>query len=387
MQDKSTEPTVTTIEWERGDGVQSTLRVPTCDELLATQFADRQYLLWPWLREQESCMVYAAAGVGKSLFALSAAIAVAGRGSFLGWNVGEKANGADWRVLYVDGEMHITDIQERARLLLDAVPDIDRSKVGTNLSFLARQHQKPDAGFPSITETEGTEFILKTVREAPFDLIVLDNFSTLGQVEDENAASSFNSIQVFLMALKVDGVATMLVHHSGKERKDGGGDFRGSSKLAVTFETIIKLERLREQAEYREAQFRVRWDKVRAGGRDRAIREVLAKLTSEERDDAEKALWLYEEHFELFVDLKQQLSTGQFINMSEIPTHYGKSPPMGRKYVEKGITVGLWTRDEISRWFSKGKTPRSLDRTEAPVRPSTDWMDEAEDETGEEIAL
>jgi hypothetical protein len=65
---------------------------------------------------------------------LSAAIAVAGGGSFLGWKVGGRAKGGDWRVLYVDGEMHIADIQERARLLLDAVPDIDRSKVGTNHS-------------------------------------------------------------------------------------------------------------------------------------------------------------------------------------------------------------------------------------------------------------
>src|SRR4029077_2076767 len=108
------------------------------------------------------------------------------------------------------------------------------------------------------------------------------------------------------------GVATVLVHHSGKERKDGGGDFRGSSKLAATFETIIKLERLREQAEYREAQFRVRWDKVRAGGRDRAIREVLAKLTSEERDAAQKAVWEYEEHVERLYDIKKRLSDGEF---------------------------------------------------------------------------
>jgi hypothetical protein len=142
---------------------------------------------------------------------LSAAIAVAGGGSFLGWKVGGRAKGGDWRVLYVDGEMHIADIQERARLLLDAVPDVDQSKVGHNLNFLARQHQEPDAGFPSITEGDGTAFILKAARETPFDLIVLDNFSTLGQVEDENAASSCNSIQAFLLALKVNGVSTMLV--------------------------------------------------------------------------------------------------------------------------------------------------------------------------------
>ena len=75
--------------------------------------------------------------------------------------------------------------------------------------------------------------------------MILDNFSTLGEVEDENAASSFNAIQQFLLQLKVQGVATMLVHHAGKS-----GDFRGSSKLAATFETIIKLERLGSTVEH-----------------------------------------------------------------------------------------------------------------------------------------
>ena len=108
--------------------------------------------------------------------------------------------------------------------------------------------------------------ILDLVREKELDLVILDNFSTLGEVEDENSASCFNAIQQFLLELKVHDVATMLVHHAGK-----GGDFRGSSKLAATFETIVKLERVREKGEAGDAQFRVRWDKVRAGGKGKAV--------------------------------------------------------------------------------------------------------------------
>ena len=105
---------------------------------------------------------------------------------------------------------------------------------------------------------------------------MLDNFSTLGEVEDENAAASFNAIQQFLLQLKVQGVATMLVHHTGKAEDN----FRGSSKLAATFETIIQLERPEVAnrkygtskwatmrpvvSEPGEAKFRVRWDKVRS---------------------------------------------------------------------------------------------------------------------------
>jgi hypothetical protein len=137
-------------------------------------------------------MVYADTGVGKSMFALSAALAVAGSGEFLGWKPDQKANGAPWKVLYVDGEMHIGDIQERARLLLNAVPNVDRDRARENLRFIARQHQNPGEMFPSITEESGSQFILQRVKNQKLDLVVLDNFSTLGEVEDENAASSFN---------------------------------------------------------------------------------------------------------------------------------------------------------------------------------------------------
>ena len=225
------------------------------------------------------------------MFALTAALAIAGGGSFLGWKSDEKKTGIGWRVLYVDGEMHIADIQERARLLLDAVPGLNKEMVGENLSFLARQHQEPLALFPSITEPVGMTFMQERVSKGPFDFVILDNFSTLGEVEDENAASSFNAIQQFLLNLKVQGVATMLVHHANKT----GEDFRGSSKLAATFETIIKLERLKEETEHGAAQFRVRWDKVRAGGPSRKVQDIVAKLITEEQfNEPSKLIWDYE---------------------------------------------------------------------------------------------
>lgn len=320
-------------------------------------------------------MVYAAAGVGKSMFALSAALAVAGSGQFLGWKPDEKKTGNGWRVLYVDGEMHIGDIQERARLLMDAVPGLNREMVGENLSFLARQHQEPLALFPSITEPVGMTFMRERVTKGPFDLVILDNFSTLGEVEDENAASSFNAIQQFLLNLKVQGVATMLVHHANKT----GEDFRGSSKLAATFETIILLERLKEETEHGAAQFRVRWDKVRAGGPRRKVQDIVAKLvnTEEEFNKPSRLAWDYEaEGLERLDEIKAKLFEGAFINQKEIADFCGVSKPMARKYLDKGLKVGIWTQENLSRWFAKGKYRRDRRSTEPPVRPSSDWMTE-----------
>lgn len=383
------------LTWKRKttgpNGEQKTktteLKMPTLDELLNATFKERRHLLFPWLREQESCMVYADTGAGKSLFALSAALAVAGGGEFLGWNSEAKDDGNGWRVLYIDGEMHITDVQERAAMLIDAVPEIDKVMAGRNLRFLARQHQEPGTDFPLITEPDGVRFVLDRIRSGHLDLVILDNFSTLGEVEDENAASSFNAIQQFLLQLKTAGVATMLIHHAGKN-----GDFRGSSKLAATFETIIKLERNREEATQGEAQFRVCWDKVRAGGPNKTVREVMAKLKTRDADTfggEDQTIWEYEAaDLDRLDDIRERLRAGEFKYLKEIADLYGVSRTMITKYVDKGKQLGLWTQQDVNRWIVKGKNLRNLGKTEAPIRPATEgelWGDEDESEENEDF--
>ena len=116
------------------------------------------------------------------------------------------------------------------------------------------------------------------------------------------------------------------------------------------------------------------------------IREVLAKLTTEERDGREQPVWVCEESVELLVDLRDRLSAGTFINQKEIADYYDKSRPMGRKYLERGIKLGLFSQDEVGRWFGKGRTLRDLKRTTAPIKPSRDWIDEAPDEEDAEPA-
>src|SRR5262249_48681540 len=232
--------------------------------------------------------------------------------------------------------------------------------------------QEPDANFPLITDPAGMEFVRQCVREDAIDLVILDNFSTLGEVEDENAASSFNAIQQFLLQLKVQGVATMLVHHAGKS-----GDFRGSSKLAATFETIIKLERLGSSVEHGAAAFRVCWDKVRAGGPKRKVREVAAKLIEDPFAGPAASKWDYATaEIERLDELKERLANGEFQSQKEIADHFGVSKTMARKYIDKGIDLGLCTQEQVGRWFSNGKRLRTLKKTDEPVRPSTEWLDE-----------
>ena len=215
------------------------------------------------------------------------------------------------------------------------------------------------------------KFVRECVRQNEIDLVILDNFSTLGEVEDENAASSFNAIQQFLLQLKVQGVATMLVHHAGKS-----GDFRGSSKLAATFETIIKLERLGTSVEHGAAAFRVRWDKVRAGGPKRKVREVAARLIQARSDLINQRRLngtIETAEIERLDELKERLEAGDFVSQKEIADYFDVSKTMARKYIDKGISLGLWTEEQVGRWFAKGKALRTQKKTEAPFRASTDW--------------
>ncbi|HYG85094.1 MAG TPA: AAA family ATPase [Azospirillum sp.] len=360
---------------KRQDGLEtaSVLKMPTLGELLATKFKPRRYLMAPWLREQENVLLYADTGVGKSLFALSLALAVAGGGEFLGWAPDAKPDGSPWRVLYADGEMHAQDVQDRVRMLLEAVPDIDREKALANITLLSRQYQATGEAFPAITDEAGMRFYTDAVVKGRYDLVILDNFSTLGEVADENAASSFNAIQDFLLRLKTTGVATILVHHAGKS-----GDYRGSSKLAVTFEHIVKLERLTEgddgtsKSAVGEAQFRTVWQKTRSG---KKLRDVVAKLsTIEDPFISERTYteWDYEAgDLDRLDDFRERLEAGEFAFLAEAAAVYGVSRQAVDKWKNKGIRLGLFTEEQLGRWLAKGKRLREQKKTEAPLKPVT----------------
>jgi hypothetical protein len=54
---------------------------------------------------------------------------------------------------------------------------------------------------------------------------------------------------------------------------------------------------------------------------------------------------------------------------------------MAGKYIERGVQLGLWNEENISRWFSLGKRRRTEGKTEAPVQPDHSWKTEDVDQT------
>lgn len=304
-----------------------TLRSISLGALLDTEMPERQWLLSPWLREQESVLVWAAPGVGKTMLTLSLALAVAGGGTLLGWTAPRPS-----RVLFIDGEMPLDDLKGRLGTLAGAIEGIDLEAARANLTILARHHQHAETKFPDFGTEDQQDAVLALIRSYRPDVVILDNLSTLATMDDENGAAETQRVVRLLTRLKQARIATVVVHHSGKT----GRAYRGSSMLATTFEAIIGLTK-EPGADALDvsgtAQFNIEWSKFR-GRRDSSIGDRLVKL----KDTAGVLRWTSETPQDEVLNALATLSrTGRFTTRADVggalPEHLwptaGSAPSAG----------------------------------------------------------
>lgn len=249
------------------------LRTISLGELFATDIPERTFLLDPWLRQQESVLLWAAAGVGKTMFSLTLALAMAGGGEVFGWKASPR------RVLIYDGEMPIDDLKLRLEQLKDTVEGLDVQAASENLRLIARHHQDARAVFPNFADKDQHDDIIDDILAERPDVVILDNLSTLASFDDENGAAETQKLVQFLAKLKQAKVAVICVHHSNK----AGTEYRGSSMLATTFEAIIGLTKEAASAldDGGKAHFKLEFRKFRGRGGEAVQTKVMALEESE----------------------------------------------------------------------------------------------------------
>ncbi len=218
-------------------------------------------------------MLWAPAGLGKTMLSLTLALAVAGGGSVFGWTSPRPR-----RVIYLDGEMHIQDLWDRLKMLAPTIEGLDIKAADANLTVISRQFQGANVRFPDLAQATDQDTVIEHARRVNAELVICDNFSTLAEVPDENEASAMSPVLTFLMRMKQAGHATILVHHSDKT----GSNYRGSSKLATTFEAIIGLHRIDGRTVGDGTGFELRFGKLR-GKPSAATRDM--EITLGERED------------------------------------------------------------------------------------------------------
>jgi hypothetical protein len=243
--------------------------------------------------------------------------------------------------------MHIGDLQDRLRGLMAAVPGIDEGAARANLQLLARQDQKPDARFPDLAKVDGQNEVLKRAKGRV--LVILDNFSVLADVDDENDAAAMSPVLAFLMKMKQAGIATILLHHSSK----GGENYRGSSKLATTFEVIMGLARATGVESRHPASFDLEFGKFR-GERNSTIEATTAWL---QRDQEGTLSWVHKvsesAELKMAVDAVRSCS---FTTQKEMAEALGMS--VGKLSGLKTLAIGKRLIDE-KEWKGCMETARA----------------------------
>ena len=226
----------------------------SAQELLNADISQKKFLLSTFVPMAGLGMLYAPRGIGKSWFAMSLAAAIAkGDPTFLGWQVHEQGD-----VLFVDGEMSLSDLKERLLLLLGnegcsafhVMPSENLYRDGCPICLdVPEEHQ-------AIIQLLS---FMKENRTEP-KLIVLDNLSTLRRGINENDNSEAQMLLDFLIKLRHMGYCVLVVHHTNKK-----GEQRGASIIEVPLDFIIKLEppTKADTAFQQSANFTVELTKVR----------------------------------------------------------------------------------------------------------------------------
>jgi AAA domain len=243
------------------------------DDFLAINMPPREMLLDPILPERSLAMLYAPRGVGKTLLSLSIGLAAASGCPLLRWHAPRRR-----RVLYVDGEMPLVSLQERLRAISTGL-----GAVVSNDSFRILAADNTENGL-SIGSEEGQRAIDALL--GGVDLVIFDNLSTLCTNGSESASGAWVPMQNWLLKLRRQGIAVLLVHHAGTN-----GRQRGTSRREDALDTVIGLRRPEDYSPEQGARFEVHFEKLRNRIEDNGAVPFEAKLRGASADESDAVRW------------------------------------------------------------------------------------------------
>ncbi|WP_177198136.1 AAA family ATPase [Nitrosomonas communis] len=201
----------------------------SADELVELNLPELDYVVYPFITVQSLIMIFAKRDIGKTWFTLELAISISLGKSFFLWDV-PKAR----RVLFIDGEMPLASLQYRIKnLCRDECPQL--------LDILPSEHLWRNGLSLNLNDEFDLQKIddflddLKSSNRAP-EIIIIDNLSSMTAGLDENGNSDMDTMLHWLLKLRSQGYAVVVIHHAGKN-----GDQRGGSRREDFLDTSIKL--------------------------------------------------------------------------------------------------------------------------------------------------
>lgn len=218
------------------------------DEFVKVEIKRPDYIIYPFFRENETALIYAQRGVGKTWFALTLAAGISqGR-----WLFGApfwyctKAR----KVLYLDGEMAAPDLQERLISIRGNNPNliIENPEFGKRSNSLDLFDDRCQAA------------VIKLAIDMQIEVIVIDNLATLYHCPKPNDSESWRQYDKFIIECRRLGIALIIIDHCGKNFDNGAA---GSYAKQNIVNHCIELEQL-EEMEGEGCRFLVNFSKSRS---------------------------------------------------------------------------------------------------------------------------
>lgn len=202
-----------------------------------------------WLPEGGNVMVYGPRGIGKTFFELSLTASLVTGTPFLKWPISEPVG-----ALLIDGEMQLDELRSRMTDLLSGPPKAP-------LHFLSSEMVYHRLHRDLILSSEAVRDEVMTILDAHPEIrvLILDNISCLFVGIDEDKKQAWEPVASWLIRLRHRGLATILVHHSGK-----GGQQRGTSGREDALDTVIHLDRPSSHEAKDGCHFEVKFTKCRS---------------------------------------------------------------------------------------------------------------------------
>jgi putative DNA primase/helicase len=282
----------------------------------------RKLYIHPWLKEDSVNLLSGSRGVGKTFAGLGILDAVTKESAFGPW---ECQNSVP--CLFLDGEMTVSDNQERIELLR---LNTDRK---SPLYFYSDAYANR-LGLPraQLVDEEWRFQMKELLLKLGVKLWVVDNIASLASGLDENVKKDWDPINQWLLELRFAGICSVLLHHTNKE-----GGQRGTSAREDNLDISILLKPPFDYTPEEGARFIFRFSKARIANKHlNLIGDAEFKLI---QDQSGYYTWSYSN---IQQDKKREVLKyiGEGLNQKTIADIVGISKGYVSKIVKEAIDKG-----------------------------------------------
>jgi len=196
-------------------------------EFRALQLQERAVYVDPIVRADSIGVISGSRGIGKTWFSWGMTDAITKGTPFGPWKCENPVP-----VLILDGEMPPKDLQERIQAL--SLADERPCPIYIYSDGLANHHGIPRAHLGNESWRDKMTAILVSRH---IKLWIVDNLASLTSGLDENVKKEWDPINSWLLELRFQGIATLLLHHVGKEGTQRGTSAREDN---IDYSAILK---------------------------------------------------------------------------------------------------------------------------------------------------